>query len=480
VAGDLVLNNVHVTNSNVTGSYNVGGLVGSTGEFAIDASVKYVNCSVTNTTLTANGAAGGDPTGASAYIGRAFGATTLVFEGNNVAQDNTYVNENGLVGGGIYGYTAWENGGFAGTGVCNSFTNWKDVEKVTVSDFEILNQGKSYTYLTVEHLKKQYSCQLYFIVGGDMLTNFKTWKNPERILSACDLAVFDREDFYTDYSLERQYFLQRFNKEFVKLNYCGKSASSTKIRVYSAFNLPLDGICPNGVEEYIKEKNLYGGDKYTEFIKNNLPLKRIKHTADVVVCALQKAKDLGLDQQKVQLSATLHDCAKYLDYRTVEGFNLPEGVPAPVVHSFLGAFVAEKILGVTDMSHSIDDSEFVAGGNFRVYDTSAGKIGILIGEDLFFPESSRVLALCDADFIVCIFKNLENLMPQIMLRAGAFSNGVAMSLCAKNYACVADIRGEVCLATAGDFIKTKVKIEKDYHLISSRRRGLYREFGAGY
>ena len=139
-----------------------------------------------------------------------------------------------------------------------------------------------------------------------------------------------------------------------------------------------------------------------------------------------------------------------------------------------------KILGVTDMAHTIDESEFVAGGAFRVYDTSVGKIGVLIAEDLFFPESSRVLALCDADFIVCIFKNLENLMPQIMLRAGAFSNGVAMGLCAKNYACVADIRGDVCLASAGDFIKTKVKIEKDYHLISSRRRGLYREFGAGY
>lgn len=248
---------------------------------------------------------------------------------------------------------------------------FKDVEKVIVSDFEILNQGKSYTYLTVEHFKKQYSCQLYFIVGGDMLTNFKTWKNPERILSACDLAVFDREDFYTDYSLERQYFLKRFNKEFVKLNYCGKSASSTKIRVYSAFNLPLDGICPDGVEEYIKEKNLYGGDKYTEFIKNNLPLKRIKHTADVVVCALQKAKDLGLDQQKVQLSATLHDCAKYLDYRTVEGFNLPEGVPAPVVHSFLGAFVAEKILGVTD-SEVLDAIRYHTSGKADM--TTLGKL----------------------------------------------------------------------------------------------------------
>ena len=139
-----------------------------------------------------------------------------------------------------------------------------------------------------------------------------------------------------------------------------------------------------------------------------------------------------------------------------------------------------KILGVTDMAHAIDDSEFVAGGNFRVYDTSAGKIGIILAEDLFFPESGRVLALCDADVIVCLFKKLEGSMPQIMLRAGAFANGVPMALCAKNYAAVADIKGSIVMSGGGKIIKTNVKTEKDFHLISLRQRGLYREFNSGY
>ena len=45
----------------------------------------------------------------------------------------------------------------------------------------------------------------------------------------------------------------------------------------------------------------------------------------------------------------MHDCAKYLnpeDYKAA-GFNC-DGVPQPVIHQFLGAFVAEKTLGVTD------------------------------------------------------------------------------------------------------------------------------------
>ncbi len=139
-----------------------------------------------------------------------------------------------------------------------------------------------------------------------------------------------------------------------------------------------------------------------------------------------------------------------------------------------------KILGVSDMAHSIDESEFVSGGNFRVYDTSVGKIGLIIGEDLFFPEVPRVLALCDADVIVCLYKQLEGQMPQIMLRAGAFSNGIAMCLIAEKYACVADIKGEVKVASGQEVIDANIKIEKDYRLISSRRRGLYRDFNSGY
>lgn len=139
-----------------------------------------------------------------------------------------------------------------------------------------------------------------------------------------------------------------------------------------------------------------------------------------------------------------------------------------------------KILGVSDMVHSIDDSEFVPGGSFRVYDTFAGKIGIIVAEDLYFPESARVLALCDADIIICLMKKIENSMPQIMLRAGAFSNGVAMALCSRNYATIADIKGNVAIAGSGEIIKAKINTEKDFHLISSRRRGLYREFNSGY
>lgn len=139
-----------------------------------------------------------------------------------------------------------------------------------------------------------------------------------------------------------------------------------------------------------------------------------------------------------------------------------------------------KILGVSDMVHSVDDSEFVSGGSFRVYDTSAGKIGVLIMEDLYFPESSRVLTLCDADVIICLFKKIEGSIPEIMLRASAYSNGINIALIGKSFLSVCDIKGKILLSGRNNIIKAQVKIEKDYHLISSRRRGLYRDFNSGY
>ena len=77
-------------------------------------------------------------------------------------------------------------------------------------------------------------------------------------------------------------------------------------------------------------------------------------------------------------------------------------------------------------------------------------------------------------------KTVEDFMPQIMLRAMAFANGVAMSLSAKNYSCVVDVRGEVKISGGAQTQECEIKIEKDYRLISSRRRGLYRDFSSGY
>lgn len=239
-------------------------------------------------------------------------------------------------------------------------------EKVEVSDYEILKQGKSYSYQTVEHFYKE-GQELFFICGGDMLTDFKTWRFPERILDKCTLAVFDRENVYTDYQKEREYFIKTFNKEFIKLSYLGKDASSTKIRTYAKFDLPLDNLTDEKVAEYIKQKNLYPRDVYEQFIIANLNKKRIKHTADVIIAALKRAKDFKIDQNKARIACTLHDLAKYIDPNLIEGFSSPIDMPKPVIHAFLGAYIAEKFLKIDDQE-IIDAIRYHTSGKANMSD----------------------------------------------------------------------------------------------------------------
>lgn len=283
---------------------------------------------------------------------------------------------------------------------------FKDDEKITVSDFEIQNKGKSYTYLTVEHFKAQCDCKLYFIVGGDMLTDFKTWKYPERILSACDLCVFDREDYFTDYQAEREYFIKTFGKEFIKLGYVGKKESSTKIRIYNALGLDISGMTDPAVVQYIKQNDLYNGDKYTRYIKENLPEKRRIHTASVVETAMKKVKELNLDSQKVFLSALLHDCAKYLDPSTFPDFKLDSQVPKPVVHAFLGAYVAEKVLGITD-EEILDAIKYHTSGKANM--SKLAKLIFLadmVEENRTYEGVERLRDLYEKDFDLCFKESL--------------------------------------------------------------------------
>ncbi|MBQ9485530.1 MAG: nicotinate (nicotinamide) nucleotide adenylyltransferase [Clostridia bacterium] len=284
---------------------------------------------------------------------------------------------------------------------------FKGVSGVEISDFETLNGGKSYSYITTEHFAEEYKgARLYMIVGGDMLADFKTWKYPERILAAASLAVFRRQDYFCDLGSEREYFIKRFGTEFMLLNYVGKTVSSTAIRTYLAFGLKPNGV-PEGVFDYIKERGVYPADEYQRYILSRLPIKRVIHTANVVICALKKAKELGLDYEKVRIAATLHDCAKYADVRNYRDFSLPQDVPAPVVHAFLGAYIAEKELGISD-GEILDAIRYHTSGKAEM-STLAKLIFVadMIEEGRTYQGVEKLRAEYDKDFENCFKECLK-------------------------------------------------------------------------
>lgn len=275
-------------------------------------------------------------------------------------------------------------------------------EKVEISDFEITNGGTSYTYLTLEHFKNVYKdTKLFFLVGGDMLVDFKNWRNPERILGCCELAVFGREDFIVDKKVESEIFKSKYNKSFLTLKYQGKKLSSTEIRILSALGLSLEGKVEPKVEKYIIDNDIYSLSDASELVKKTLPKKRLVHTALVTVCALKKAKELNLDREKVITACLLHDVAKYIDYKTVDGFLLPKGVPEPVIHAFLGAYIAENHLKIQDQE-VIDAIRYHTSGKAKMSDLAK----LLFVADMIEPgrdyEGVEYLrSLYETDFEKC-------------------------------------------------------------------------------
>lgn len=143
-------------------------------------------------------------------------------------------------------------------------------------------------------------------------------------------------------------------------------------------------------------------------------------------------------------------------------------------HKRKSVAVAEngRILGVSDMLNAID-GEVSSGAALRVYETKVGRMGVVVAEDLLFPEIFKSLAVCGSDFIVCPFGMMEEIQP-ILLRACAYSYGVPVFFCADGYCMLADVTGNVAFASPQSPAYVDFTAIKEYHLVETRRRGFYK------
>ena len=139
------------------------------------------------------------------------------------------------------------------------------------------------------------------------------------------------------------------------------------------------------------------------------------------------------------------------------------------------AVVAEngKILGVSDMLNVVD-GEMNSGAALKVYDTKAGKIGVMVSEDLYFPEVSKCLTLCGSDVIVCPYGVVENGVESVLIRAQAFCYGAPICLCGVGYSAIGGADGSLAFASPLSPVETDLEKIKEYHLVETRQRGFYR------
>lgn len=85
----------------------------------------------------------------------------------------------------------------------------EDYPKMSVSDIEIKNNGKSYTANTLEKIKAQNpNVKIFFIVGADSLCYMDEWKNPRLIFKNAEIVFVDRLGFSNQETTEYSKFLK--------------------------------------------------------------------------------------------------------------------------------------------------------------------------------------------------------------------------------------------------------------------------------
>lgn len=126
----------------------------------------------------------------------------------------------------------------------------QDDPRFRVIDIEFRMPKPSYTIDTLTRIKEKYPARDFaIIVGGDNLTTFHKWKNPEEILSQYQIYVYARPGFVGGVFATHPH---------VRLLYPPQMAiSSSFIREGIRQGVNLNHMLPSGVGEYIEKNNLY-------------------------------------------------------------------------------------------------------------------------------------------------------------------------------------------------------------------------------
>jgi len=133
----------------------------------------------------------------------------------------------------------------------------KDHPQFEVSDFDIKNEKPNYSYITIDHFKKEFpDDEIFFIIGADSLKNFPFWVNYKKLATMCKYIVVPRPgvpecDYFKNFSPDdpkpQTLFLEDFSYDL----------SSTELRKKLAQGKAQDCDLPDGVKDYIQKNNLY-------------------------------------------------------------------------------------------------------------------------------------------------------------------------------------------------------------------------------
>jgi nicotinate-nucleotide adenylyltransferase len=126
-----------------------------------------------------------------------------------------------------------------------------------ISRVDVDRPGPHYTVETLSLLRREYpEAELFFLVGGDSLAQFLTWRDPVGILRQARLAVMPRPGYEPDLTALEQVLPDVHDRlAWLDAPYLDVSASDLRRRVREG--LPIRYLVPPSVEAFVREHRLY-------------------------------------------------------------------------------------------------------------------------------------------------------------------------------------------------------------------------------
>lgn len=122
------------------------------------------------------------------------------------------------------------------------------------SSVEIDARGTSYSILTLNKIKEMFpQTEAFFLLGIDAFLEIETWKDYEDVLKQCSFVVMNRPGFRL--SEAKDILTEKYKIYLLSINTL--DISSSKVRERIRKNQPIEGLVPENVENYIKERRLY-------------------------------------------------------------------------------------------------------------------------------------------------------------------------------------------------------------------------------
>lgn len=175
----------------------------------------------------------------------------------------------------------------------------QNMPEFEVCEFELNNEGPSYTINTIRYFREKYSnCILYLLIGYDQLIDFKNWHDYQEILDYVKIISHVRKI--------NKDGLKDIDFPYIKIGYRNIDAASRELKIK-----PNKTFLNEKVINYINENAVYAYDRL-KLVMSNYRLSHCVDTANI-------AKEIALKHKlypivkKAYVAGFYHDYAKEFD-----------------------------------------------------------------------------------------------------------------------------------------------------------------------